>query len=47
LVVDMLNSGNNGFMIMLQNEVIYNIRDFCSSTYPDASKHPKLVVTYQ
>jgi len=47
LVVDMQNSGNNGFMIMLQNEVIYNIRDFCSSTYPDASKHPKLVVTYQ
>jgi hypothetical protein len=47
LVVDMKNSGNNGFMIMLQNEVIYNIRVFCSSTYPDASKHPKLVVTYQ
>lgn len=47
LVVDMQSSGNNGFMIMLQNEVIYNIRDFCSSTYPDATKHPKLVVTYQ
>ena len=47
LVVDMQNSGNYGFMIMLQNEVIYNIRDFCSSTYPDATKHPKLVITYQ
>ena len=47
LVVDMQNSGNNGFMIMLQNEAIYNIRDFCSSTNPDATKHPKLVITYQ
>jgi len=47
LVVAMRSSANYGFMISLQNEVIYNIRDFCSSTYPDASKHPKLVVTYQ
>jgi K319-like protein len=47
LVIDMRSSGNYGFMILLQNEVIYNIRDFCSSTYPDAAKHPKLVVTYQ
>jgi hypothetical protein len=47
LVVAMKTSGNYGFMIMLQNEVIYNIRDFCSSTYSDASKHPKLVITYQ
>jgi len=47
LVVAMKNSANYGFMISLQNEVVYNIRDFCSSTYPDAAKHPKLVVTYQ
>ncbi len=47
LVVDMRNSNNYGFMIMLQNEVIYNLRDFCSSTYPDASKHPKLEINYQ
>lgn len=47
LVVDMQNSGNYGFMIMLQNDVIYNIRDFCSSTNVDATKHPKLVITYQ
>jgi hypothetical protein len=47
LVVDMQNSGNYGFMIMLQNDVIYNIRDFCSSTNADATKHPKLVITYQ
>jgi hypothetical protein len=47
LVVDMRSNGNYGFMILLQNEVIYNIRDFCSSTYPDAAKHPKLIVTYQ
>ena len=47
LVVTMQSSSNYGFMIRLQNESIYNIRDFCSSTYSDASKHPKLVVTYQ
>jgi hypothetical protein len=47
LVVAMQSSGNYGFMISLQNEVTYNLRDFCSSTYSDATKHPKLVVTYQ
>jgi len=47
LVIAMKNTSNYGFMISLQNEVIYNIRDFCSSTYPDATKHPKLVITYQ
>lgn len=47
LVVAMQASGNYGFMIQLQNEVIYNIRDFCSSTYPDATRHPKLVIVYQ
>lgn len=47
LIVDMQNTANYGFRISLQNEVIYNIRDFCSSTYADATKHPKLVITYQ
>ncbi|TMI97630.1 MAG: DNRLRE domain-containing protein [Bacteroidetes bacterium] len=47
LVIAMRSNSNYGFMILLQNEVIYNIRDFCSSTYPDATKHPKLVITYQ
>ena len=47
LVADMRTSGDNGFMISLQNEVIYNSRIFCSSIYTDASKHPKLVIVYQ
>ena len=47
LVAAMQVSGNYGFMISLQNETIYNLRDFCSSTYANASKHPKLVITYQ
>lgn len=46
--VQAMVSGNNyGFMVRLQNEVIYNIRDFCGSRYTDASKHPKLVIIYQ
>jgi hypothetical protein len=47
LVADMQSGGNNGFMISLQNETFYNIRDFCSSRYSNAAKHPKLVITYQ
>lgn len=39
-------NSNYGFLIRLQNEVIYNSRVFCSSKYSDASKHPKLVVEY-
>lgn len=47
-LVAAMHSGNNyGFMIRLQNEVIYNIRDFCSSKYSNTAKHPKLVITYQ
>lgn len=37
---------NYGFMIQLENEVIYNSRIFCSSWNTDASKHPKLVINY-
>ena len=47
IVTAMQSSGNYGFMISLQNETPYNLRDFCSSTYSNASKHPKLVITYQ
>jgi hypothetical protein len=47
LVVAMQASGNYGFMILLQNESPLNLRDFCSSTYSNAAKHPKLVITYQ
>ncbi len=46
LVNTMAASGNYGFMIRLQNEVIYNCRIFCSSKYSDATKHPKLVLVY-
>ena len=46
LVTTMRQSGNYGFMIRLKNEVIYTSRVFCSSKYPDASKHPKLEITY-
>jgi hypothetical protein len=41
-------NANDGFLLKLQNEVIYTSRIFVSSyntTYPD--KHPKLVVVYQ
>ena len=47
LVTTMAATNNYGFMIRLQNEVTYNIRIFCSSRYSDATKHPKLVITYQ
>ena len=46
-VVAMVSGTNNGFMIQLQNESIYNIRDFCGSRYSNSAKHPKLVITYQ
>jgi hypothetical protein len=42
------NNANYGFLLKLENEVIYNSRIFVSSyntTYPE--KHPKLVVVYQ
>jgi len=38
---------NYGFMLNLQSETIYTIRQFCSPFHPDASKHPKLVIEYQ
>jgi len=47
MVATMVSSGNYGFMIQLQNEVIYNMRNFCSSTHAQTAKHPKLVVVYR
>jgi len=47
LVSSMVAGPNYGFMIRLQDEVFYNSRQFCSSRYADAAKHPKLVVVYQ
>lgn len=48
LVSEMISTNTNyGFMIRLQNDVIYNSRIFCTSKYSNASKHPKLVVVYQ
>jgi hypothetical protein len=47
MVKTMIQSGNYGFMIRLQNEVAYNTRIFVSSRYSDATKHPKLVLQYQ
>jgi len=46
-VAAMVAGNNYGFMIRLQNESIYNDRDFCGSRYSNAAKHPKLVITYQ
>lgn len=47
LVTRMHTINNHGFKISLQNEVIYNIRQFASSKHPDAGKHPKLVIVYE
>ncbi|MES2848711.1 MAG: DNRLRE domain-containing protein [Bacteroidota bacterium] len=46
IVKDQLTSGNNGFSMALDNEVIYNIRQFASSYVPNAALHPKLVISY-
>jgi len=46
LVDAMRSEGNNGFLIRLQTEEIYNFRIFCSSKYSDATKHPKLDIVY-
>ncbi len=48
LVKDMLDQGNNGFFMKLQNETAYNSRQYCSSFYAaDGSKHPKLVIQFK
>ena len=47
IVQDMQTSGNYGFAFRLQNETIYNARQFASSFYTNAALRPKLVITYQ
>lgn len=46
MVNNMISSGNYGFMIHLQTEVIYNSRMFYSSIETDSTRWPKLVVSY-
>jgi hypothetical protein len=41
-----INNANYGFKLSLQSETIYTSRIFCSSYYADASRHPRLVITY-
>lgn len=47
LTTSMVAGNNYGFKIRLQNEVFYNIRNFCSSKHANTAKRPKLVITYQ
>jgi hypothetical protein len=46
LVKDMISFGNNGFLLQLQTEVTYNIRQYVGSSNTDVSKRPKLVIWY-
>ena len=46
LVKDMVTNGNNGFLIKLQNEVTYNIRQYTASYSTNTAEHPKLVIYY-
>lgn len=47
IVQDMVTNGNYGFAFRLQNEAIYNARQFASSFYTNAALRPKLVITFQ
>ncbi len=47
LITAMRASGNYGFLIRLQNETLYNMRNFCSSRNINSLKRPKLVINYQ
>jgi len=46
LIKDIISNGNNGIIIRLQNEVIYNIRQYASAWHSDPTKRPKLVINY-
>lgn len=46
MVEEMLVSGNNGFILQLATESYYRKMIYASSDNPDASLHPKLVITY-
>ncbi|TWI99291.1 hypothetical protein JN11_02608 [Mucilaginibacter frigoritolerans] len=41
------NNANYGFKLSVQNEVIYTSRIFCSSYYTDATRHPRIIITYK
>jgi hypothetical protein len=47
MVDGMRANGNYCFMLNLQNETAFTIRQFCSPFHSDATKHPKLVIVYQ
>ncbi|MBX3242472.1 MAG: DNRLRE domain-containing protein [Chitinophagaceae bacterium] len=48
LLQDMIdNNTRYGFQIRLVSESIYTSRQFCSSRYPDATKHPRLKIEYK
>jgi hypothetical protein len=47
LVKDMRAANNYGFAIILQNEIVYNSRQYASSFYSDPAKWPKLEIKYQ
>lgn len=46
LIKDMLLNSNNGFLIRLQNEVTYNIRQYTASFNSNTAKRPKLSIYY-
>lgn len=47
LIAPMVSTGANyGFKLMLNSEVEFTSRIFCSSYYSVASRHPRLVITY-
>ena len=46
LIKDIQANGNNGLFMKLQSENVYNIRQYLSSFNADATKHPKLVISY-
>lgn len=47
LISTMISTNNYGFMIRLQNENPYTIRQFASSNHPNDLKRPKLEIVYQ
>ncbi len=48
MVKYMVNTGKNyGFMLLLDNEVRYTSRIFCSSWHKDEAKHPCLTIEYE
>jgi hypothetical protein len=46
LVKDQITNSNNGFLMALDNETVYKIRQFASSYVSNAALHPKLVINY-